>query len=146
MVDKSMWFFFLLFHPFIHPSFIVLLNFFSFGLQKELFFQIVICRFLLCEIASFCLFFFDEGGFNDFILFVDVLQISSFEGSDCWNFPLFNDVCWGRSWGWRVVRDVYVRDNFRAMCWIISWNIWKFCLCTWCYWVLGDDCWSCMNL
>lgn len=63
--------------------------FFSFGLQKELFFQIVICRFLLCEIASFCLFFFDEGDFNDFILFVDVLQISSFEGSDCWNFPLF---------------------------------------------------------
>lgn len=64
--------------------------FFSFGLQKELFFQIVICRFLLCEIASFCLFFFDEGDFNDFILFVDVLQIFfSFEGSDCWNFPLF---------------------------------------------------------
>jgi len=89
MVDKSMWFFFLLFHPFIHSSFIVLWFFFSFGLQKELFFQIVICRFLLCEIASFCLFFFDEGDFNDFILFVDVLQISSFEGSDCWNFPLF---------------------------------------------------------
>lgn len=89
MVDKSMWFFFLLFHPFIHPSFFVLWFFFSFGLQKELFFQIVICRFLLCEIASFCLFFFDEGDFNDFILFVDVLQISSFEGSDCWNFPLF---------------------------------------------------------
>jgi hypothetical protein len=54
--------------------------FFSFGLQKELFFQIVICRFLLCEIASFCLFFFDEGDFNDSILFVDVLQISSLEG------------------------------------------------------------------
>ena len=55
-------------------------GFFSFGLQKELFFQIVICRFLLCEIASFCLFFFDEGDINDSILFVDVLQISSFEG------------------------------------------------------------------
>jgi hypothetical protein len=70
--------------------------FFSFGLQKELFFQIVICRFLLCEIASFCLFFFDEGDFNDFILFVDVLQISSFEG---YIFEIFhclflvNDVC-----------------------------------------------------
>lgn len=38
-------------------------DFFSFGLQKELFFQIVICRFLPCEIASFCLFFFDEGDF-----------------------------------------------------------------------------------
>jgi hypothetical protein len=54
--------------------------FFLFGLQKELFFQIVICRFLLFEIASFCLFVFDEGDFNDSILFVDVLQISSFEG------------------------------------------------------------------
>ena len=80
MVDKSMWFFFLLFHPFIHSSFNVLWFFFSFGLQKELFFQIVICRFLLCEIASFCLFFFDEGDFNDSILFVDVLQISSLRG------------------------------------------------------------------
>ena len=69
--------------------FLMLYDFFSFGFQKELFFQIVICRFLLCEIASFCLFFFDEGDFNDFILFVDVLQISSFEGSDCRNFPLF---------------------------------------------------------
>ncbi len=45
-----------------------------------------------------------------------------------WNFPLFissNDVCWGRSWGWIFVRDVDVRDNFRVMCRIISWNIWK---------------------
>ncbi len=108
--------------------FLCFYDFFSFGLQKELFFQIVICRFLLCEIASFCLFFFDEGDFNDSILFVDVLQISSFWGVDCWNFPLFissNDVRWGRNWGCRVVRDVDVRDNFRAMCRIISWNIWK---------------------
>ena len=70
--------------------------FFSFGLQKELFFQIVICRFLLCEIASFCLFFFDEGDFNDSILFVDVLQISSFEGQIFEIFHclfLVNDVC-----------------------------------------------------
>ena len=36
---------------------------------------------------------------------------------------LVNDVCWGRSWGWRVVRDVYVRDNFRAMYRKTSWNI-----------------------
>ena len=60
--------------------FLCFMIFFSFGLQKELFFQIVICRFLPCEIASFCLFFLDEGDFNDSILFVDVLQISSFEG------------------------------------------------------------------
>jgi hypothetical protein len=101
--------------------------FFSFGLQKELFFQIVICRFLLCEIASFCLFFFDEGDFNDFILFVDVLQIFfHLRGQIVEIFHclfLVNDVCWGRSWGWRVVRDVYVRDNFRAMYRKTSWNI-----------------------
>jgi hypothetical protein len=37
----------------------------------------------------FCLFFFDEGDFNDSILFVDVLQISSFEGLFFEIFPLF---------------------------------------------------------
>ncbi len=49
-------------------------------------------------------------------------------GVDFWNFPLFissNDVRWGRNWGWIFVRDVDVRDNLRAMCRIISWNIWK---------------------
>jgi hypothetical protein len=60
MVDKSMWFFFLLFHPFIHSSFIALW-FFSFGLQKELFFQIVICRFLLLKLQLFCLFSLMRG-------------------------------------------------------------------------------------
>ena len=48
---------------------------------------------------------------------------------------------------WRVVWDVDVRDNFRAMYRKTSWNIFQCFLCTWFYWVLGDDCcWSCMNL
>ncbi len=119
MVDKSIWFFFLLFHPFIHSSFIVFMIFFSCGLQKELFFQIVVCRFLLCEIASFCL-FFDEGDCNDSILFIDVLQIFSFEG---YIFEIFhclfvvNDVRWGWNWGCSYEMLVYgkikpVLDNF----------------------------------
>ena len=36
IVDKSMWFFFLLFHPFIHPSFIVLWFFFFFWTSKRI--------------------------------------------------------------------------------------------------------------
>ena len=54
--------------------------FFFVWTSKRIVLSNLICRFLLCEIASFCLFFFDEGDFNDSILFVDVLQISSFEG------------------------------------------------------------------
>ena len=89
MVDKSMWFFFLLFHPFIHSSFIVLWIFFRLDFKKNCSFESSFVDFFLVKLQVFCLFLFDEGDFNDFILFVDVLQISSFEGSDCWNFPLF---------------------------------------------------------
>ena len=125
-------------------------DFFSFGFQKELFFQIVICRFLLCEIASFCLFFFDEGDFNDQSYLLMFFRFLHLRGQIVEIFHclfLVNDVCWGRSWGWIFVQDVDVRDNSRVMYRIISWNIWKCFLCTWFYWVLGDDCcWSCMNL
>jgi hypothetical protein len=89
IVDKSMWFFFLLFHPFIHPSFIVLWFFFRLDFKKNCSFKSSFVDFFFVKLQVFVYFSLMRGIFNDSILFVDVLQISSFEGSDCWNFPLF---------------------------------------------------------
>lgn len=150
MVDKSMWFFFLLFHPFIHSSFIVLWFFFRLDFKKNCSFKSSFVDFFFVKLQVFVYFSLMRG----------ILMISSYllmffrflhlRGQIVEIFHclfLVNDVCWGRSWGWRVVRDVYVRDNFRAMYRKTSWNIFQCFSCTWFYWVLGDDCcWSCMNL
>ena len=128
MVDKSMWFFFLLFHPFIHSSFIVLWFFFRLDFKKNCSFKSSFVDFFFVKLQVFVYFSLMRG----------ILMISSYllmffrflhlRGQIVEIFHclfLVNDVCWGRSWGWRVVRDVYVRDNFRTMYRKISWNIWK---------------------
>ncbi len=124
--------------------------FFRLDFKKSCSFKSSFVDFFFVKLQVFIYFSLMRGIFNDSILFVDVLQISSFEGLIFeifhWLF-LVNDVRWGRNWGWIFVQDVDVRDNFRALYWIISWNMWKCFLRTWFYWVLGDDCcWSCMNL
>ena len=87
--------------------------------------------------SSFVDFFFVKlQGFVYFSLMRGILMISSYllmffrflhlRGQIVEIFHclfLVNDVCWGRSWGWRVVRDVDVWDNFRVMYRKTSWNI-----------------------
>ena len=145
-----MWFFFLLFHPFIHSSFNVLWFFFRLDFKKNCSFKSSFVDFFFVKLQVFVYFSLMRG----------ILMISSYllmffrffhlRGQIVEIFHclfLVNDVCWGRSWCWRVVRDVDVRDNFRAMYRKTSWNIFQCFSCTWFYWVLGDDCcWSCMNL
>ena len=149
MVDKSMWFFFLLFHPFIHSSFIVLWFFFRLDFKKNCSFKSSFVDFFFVKLQVFVYFCLMRGILMILSYLLMFFRFLHLRGQIVEIFHclfLVNDVCWGRNWGWRVVRDVDVRDNFRAMYRKTSWNIWKISLCTWCYWVLGDDCWSCMNL
>ncbi len=152
MVDKSMWFFFLLFHPFIHSSFLVLWFFFRLDFKKNCSFKSSFVDFFFVKLQVFVYISLMRGILmiqSYLLMFFRFLHLRGqiVEIFHC--LSLVNDVCWGRSWSWRVVRDVDVRDNFRVMYRKISWNILFFqCFsCTWFYWVLGGDCcWSCMNL
>ena len=115
IVDKSMWFFFLLFHPFIHSSFIVLWFFFRLDFKKNWSFKSSFVDFFFVKLQVFVYFSLMRG----------ILMISSYllmffrfffhlRGQIVEIFHclfLVNDVCWSWSWCWIFVLDVDVRDN-----------------------------------
>ena len=68
MVDKSMWFFFLLFHPFIHSSFIVLWFFFRLDFKKNCSFKSSFVDFFFVKLQVFVYFSLMRG----------ILMISSY--------------------------------------------------------------------
>ena len=101
MVDKSMWFFFLLFHPFIHSSFNVLRFFYCLDFKKNCSFKSSFVDFFFVKLQVFVYFSLMRG----------ILMISSYllmffrflhlrgqivEIYHC--LFLVNDVCWGRNW------------------------------------------------
>ena len=61
MVDKSMWFFFLLFHPFIHSSFIVLWFFFRLDFKKNCSFKSSFVDFFFVKLQVFVYFSLMRG-------------------------------------------------------------------------------------